>query len=234
MLAWLMEQLNDQYELVRILKQNDKSEICLLRHNTLQKDIVRRSFQGNGEVYQVLQCVSQKNIPAVYEVIADENSALVLEEYIDGVTVSEELQRKVFSEKETRRILYSLCEALFALHSIGIIHRDIKPENVIIQNDGIIKLIDYNASKIFKTYKANDTHVIGTTGFAAPEQFGIAQSDERTDIFSLGIMMNVMLTGTHPSVDLYKGKLAKVIDKCTQIDPKKRYHNISCLAEDLL
>ena len=76
--------------------------------------------------------------------------------------------------------------------------------------------------------------IIGTTGFAAPEQFGIAQTDNRTDIFSLGILLNVMLTGEHPSRHLYQGKrLARVIQKCTQIAPDKRYPNVQRLEKEL-
>lgn len=115
------------------------------------------------------------------------------------------------------------------LRSLGIIHRDIKPENVMINDNGVVKLIDFNAAKLYKSYQVNDTVMIGTTGFAAPEQFGIAQSDERTDIFSLGHSAE----WESPSRRLYPGKrLAHIIGKCTQIAPDKRYSNVLLLAKE--
>jgi serine/threonine protein kinase len=233
MVIWLNEKLNEQYRLVRVLKKSDKSDIQLLRHRTLDREIVKRVYAGCGDAYRVLQGIAHPNIPLVYEVASDGTSVTVLEEYISGITVSGELQEKIYSEDGTRKIAGSLCDALSALHTLGIIHRDVKPENVMIDSDGVVKLIDYDTAKLYKAYQSNDTNVIGTTGFAAPEQFGITQSDERTDIFSLGILMNVMLTGEHPSKKLYKGKLSKIIEKCTQIDPNKRYLNAVSLKREL-
>jgi len=233
MIEWLNKTVSEQYKLVRVLRSSGKSDIQVLRHKTLDKDIVKRVFEGDGDVYRILQGISHPNIPHVYEVITDGLFTIVLEEYINGITISDELQDKVYSEKATRVIVNDLCSALAALHSLGIIHRDIKPENVMINIDGIVKLIDFDTARLFKAYKSGDTSVIGTTGFAAPEQFGISQSDERTDIFSIGILMNVMLTGEHPSKNLYNGKLSGVIEKCTQIDPNKRYSNALSLAKEL-
>ena len=96
-----------------------------------------------------------------------------------------------------------------------------------------MKLIDFDASRFFKKGQSKDTVIIGTAGYAAPEQLGFAQSDERTDIFALGVLMNVMLTGEHPTNKLYKGKLRKVIEKCIQLDPQKRYKNVEELKKIL-
>ncbi|MCL2819708.1 MAG: serine/threonine protein kinase [Oscillospiraceae bacterium] len=233
MVEWLNKTVSEQYKLVRVLRSSEKSGIQVLRHKTLDKNIVKRVFEGNGDVYRILQGVLHPNIPIIYEVVTEDLLTIVLEEYINGITLSDELQDKVYSDKATRVIIRDLCSALAALHSMGIIHRDVKPENVMINSDGIVKLIDFDTARMFKAYKSEDTSVIGTTGFAAPEQFGISQSDERTDIFSIGILMNVMLTGEHPSKSLYKGKLSGVIEKCTQIDPNKRYSGALSLAKEL-
>ena len=233
MLAWIDEKLEKHYRLVRVLKKTEKTEILHLRHISIEKDIVKRVQTGNAEVYDILRRISHPNIPKVYEVVTHGTDTIVLEEYINGITVSQELQSKLFSEKDTRSIVRSLCSALDAIHALGIIHRDIKPEHVIIGEDGIVKLIDYDTARLYKPYKTADTFITGTTGYAAPEQFGLTQSDERTDIFSLGILMNVMLTGVHPSQKLHSGKLSKVIEKCTQIDPNKRYAGAAALAKEL-
>jgi len=233
MVEWLNKIISEQYKLVRVLRSSGKSDIQVLRHKSLEKDIVKRVYEGNSEVYKILQGITHPNIPNIYEVITDGQFTIVLEEYINGITISDELQDNLYSEKATRAIVRELCSALAALHSLGIIHRDIKPENVMINSGGTVKLIDYDAARLYKVYKSSDTSVIGTTGFAAPEQFGISQSDERVDIFSLGILMNVMMTGEHPSENLYKGSLSGVIEKCTQIDPNKRYSGADTLAKEL-
>ena len=233
MLSWIEEKLAEHYRLIRMLKKTEKSEILHLRHISLEKDIVKRIQTGNAEVYDILRGISHPNIPKVYEVVTCGQDTIILEEFIHGVTVSQKLQDKLFSEKDTRSIVRSLCNAVSAIHALGVIHRDIKPEHVILGDDGIVTLIDYDTARLYKPYKTADTHITGTTGYAAPEQFGLTQSDERTDIFSLGILMNVMLTGTHPSRKLYSGKLSRTIEKCIQIDPNKRHSSVAALSKEL-
>lgn len=234
MVDWLNGALEKYYTPVKTLKKSEASEVQHLRHNTLHKDMIKLVYTGSAEVYQVLRGIHHPNLPSIYEAIQDGPAVTVLEEYISGPTIADSLQAQVYPENEAKRIVLALCDALAALHSLGIIHRDIKPENVMIDDSGTVKLIDFNAAKFYKSYQVNDTVMIGTTGFAAPEQFGIAQSDERTDIFSLGILLNVMLTGEHPSRRLYPGKrLAHIIEKCTQIAPDKRYSNVLLLAKEL-
>lgn len=234
MVSWLNAELSEHYTLVKTLKENPNSCVQVLRHDTLHANIVKRTYTGSAEVYLLLRGISHKNLPIVYEVTEEAPTVLVLEEYIDGTTIAEGLQGRTYTEEEARKVMLALCDTLSVLHSLGIIHRDIKPENVMIERGGTVKLIDFNAAKFYKAYKANDTMVIGTTGFAAPEQFGIAQSDERTDLFSLGILLNVMLTGEHPSRKLYPGKhFARIIEKCIQVAPNKRYPDALSLAKEL-
>ena len=234
MLRWLNGEVARYYTPVKVLKQGEQSNVQIMRHNTLRMEMIVRDFIGSSEVYQALQTIAHPNIPTVYEVAQDGSHVVVLEEFIDGTTIAEILKAQTYAEAEAVNIVKELCGVLAALHSLGIIHRDIKPENVMIDRNETVKLIDYNAARFYKSYQVNDTFIIGTTGFAAPEQFGIAQSDNRTDIFSLGILLNVMLTGKHPSRHLYQGKrLARVIQKCTQIAPDKRYPNVQRLEKEL-
>ena len=74
---------------------------------------------------------------------------------------------------------------------------------------------------------------LGTTGYAAPEQYGIAQTDQRADIYALGVLLNILLTGRHPSKELAGGRLGRVVQKCTRVNPQKRYKNVLHLMEDL-
>lgn len=232
-MIFLEKVLREQYSVVKVYKNTDEKSIALLRHNSLGRDIVCLKSKGTGEVYKVLRDISFPSLPRVYEVAQGERGIVVLEEFIRGVTVADILLNGLYDERGVKKVIRCLCDALSVIHSYGIVHRDIKPENVMITDDGSVKLIDFDASRFFKNGQSKDTRVMGTTGYAAPEQFGLAQSDERTDIFSVGVMMNVMLTGEHPSKKLYKGKLSKIIDKCIQLDPKKRYQTAEELKKSL-
>lgn len=225
--------LKEQYSVVRVFKKTEEKSILLLRHKEIKKDVICRKFKGNCDAYKVLRDISFVNLPAVFEVAENENKITVLEEYISGTTVADLLSDGLFNESGVKSIVKSVCDALTVLHFYGIVHRDIKPENIMVADGGTVKLIDFDAARLYKNGKSKDTKIIGTAGYAAPEQLGLAQSDERTDIFAVGILMNVMLTGEHPSKKLYTGKLAKVIEKCIQIDPQKRYSNAEELKKSL-
>ena len=138
----------------------------------------------------------------------------------------------LFSPEEARRILQQVCRALWTLHSIGAVHRDVKPENIILHESEAV-LIDFDAARLHKTESDSDTQVLGTTGFAAPEQYGLSQSDARSDIYSLGILLNVMLTGRHPSKKLAKGRFGRIITRCTQVNPARRYQDVLQLLDAL-
>ena len=84
-----------------------------------------------------------------------------------------------------------------------------------------------------KLENSADTQILGTTGFAAPEQYGLSQSDVRTDIYALGVLINVMLTGEHPSRNLAKGRMGRIVDRCTHVNPQRRYKNVLRLMEAL-
>lgn len=232
-MASLEEILKEQYSVVKVYKKTEKKSIILLRHNKLKKDIICRKFTGDCSAYKILRDISFANIAAVFDVSEVENKVTVLEEFVNGVTVADILLNGLYDERGVKHIVKSLCDALTVIHSYGIVHRDIKPENVMITDNGTIKLIDFDAARLFKNGQSKDTRIMGTAGYAAPEQLGLAQSDERTDIFALGVLMNVMLTGEHPSKKLYKGKMTKIIEKCIQLDPQKRYTTAAELKKSL-
>lgn len=232
-MQWLQTVLKEEYQLVNVLRDTDKMRIHHLRHKALQKDIVQLSFRGSGAVYRLLQGVHHENLPCIYEVTEENDRCTVLEEYIDGTTVADILKSGLYTEQGVRGVMLPLCDALCFLHSAGIIHRDIKPENVMLTTDGRVVLVDFDTARVYKAQAVKDTVVIGTAGYAAPEQFGITQTDERADIFALGIMMNVMLTGVHPTKAIAKGRLGRIIEKCTRLDPAKRYRSVSALKNAL-
>lgn len=223
----------EEFDFVKALRKTDDKTAVVMRHKELGNEIVVRSFIGDISVYNVLKNISHPNLPKVYSASQTDNKCMVVEEYINGITVAEILMNGLYTPKGAAEVGKGVCSALSALHQLNIIHRDIKPENVMIDSIGNVKLIDFDAARIFKSYQQQDTSFIGTAGFAAPEQYGINQTDPRSDIFALGILLNVMLTGEHPSKKLYKGRLTKVIEKCINIDPNKRYANIKDLYKKL-
>ncbi len=233
-----MRLLNDslcrEYQFVSAFKDDADKQVVRLRHRNLNKDLVKISFIGQADIYQTLLSISQVNLPNVYEVWEEDDKVHVLEEYIDGINLSQALETKVFTEREVSTIVVALCDALAVLHDHGIIHRDIKPENVMLTAENRIVLIDFDAARRYKLFCSKDTLLIGTAGYAAPEQYGFTQSDERTDIYSLGVLMNVMLTGQHPSARLYNGKMRRIIEKCLRIDPADRFPSALYLKNKLL
>lgn len=159
----------------------------------------------------------------------------MIEDYINGHSLDELLETKLFDEDQTAEIIVALCDILRPMHSHQppVIHRDIKGSNVIIDNEGKIYLIDFDASKLVVQGKNRDTDLIGTEEYAAPEQYGFGQSDQRTDIYALGILMNRMLTGKFPSEEKYIGNAASVITKATSLDPVNRYQDVEKLKQAL-
>ena len=230
--TWLSEALNQDFESVKLLKESPRGSVTLVRHRESGKKFVLRSFEGNAEVYQKLLNYTCPNLPQIYEVASEGGRNLVLEEYIQGDNMGQMLRETLFSPKETRRILRQLGTALWVLHSMGAIHRDVKPENVVLRGRDAV-LIDFDAARIHKDGAEGDTQILGTTGFAAPEQYGMSQSDAASDIYSLGILINVMLTGRHPSQQLAEGRWGRIVTRCTQVNPAKRYKNVLRLLDEL-
>lgn len=214
------------------LKSSPTGSILRLRHKKSGKRYIFRRCEGSGEVYRKLLGVACPNLPKILDLAEKDGRVAVLEEYVSGDRLDFLLEGGPLRPAEARSIALQLCRGLYVLHALDAVHRDVKPENVILRGDEAV-LIDFDASRVVKQDQRSDTVVLGTTGYAAPEQYGISQTDGRADIYSLGVMLNIMLTGKHPSRELASGKLGRVVQRCTQINPKKRYKNVLYLMEDI-
>ena len=115
----------------------------------------------------------------------------MMEEYVDGPS----LGAADLPERRFLQITRELCTVLAFLHGKGIIHRDIKPSNILLARDGHIRLIDFDAARMPRDNLEQDTKLLGTRGYASPEQYGFAQTDERSDIYSLGVTLGQLLEG---------------------------------------
>ena len=230
MYTWLENVLRNEYQQVRLLKESPRGSVRLIRHRESGRRFILRRFSGNGEVYRKLLDRSCRHLPLIYEAAEQGGENLVIEEFVQGDTLDFLLADALFTPQETRKIVKQLCQGLWVLHSMAAVHRDIKPENVILHGSDAV-LIDFDAARLHKPGAETDTQMLGTTGFAAPEQYGLSQSDTRTDIYSLGVLINVMLTGEHPSKRLAEGHMGRVVQHCTQVNPRKRYKDVLHLME---
>lgn len=233
MQRWLEETLRQEYRLIRVLRENTDSGLYRMRHRTLDRDVVvRRQNGGSAEVYRRLSRLQSPHLPAVYAVTEREGVLVVVEEFIDGITLYDQLQTAPLTRAGAERVAVAVLKALYALHQNDIIHRDVKLSNIMIEKTGVVKLIDFHISRIYKPLCESDTRYFGTVGYAAPEQeAGVAQTSPQSDIYSFGVLLNLLLTGAHPSHTLYKtGRLGRIIRRCIHVNPAQRFGS----AEEIL
>lgn len=227
--------LNNEYEFEKILSETAVNRLTLYKHNSSQNQLVLiQSNYRNDDVFRKLKSLdTNEYLPMIYEVCSEDDYLYVLEEYIDGKTLADIMQSgRHISNREIKKYLTDLCNALEILHRLNIIHRDIKPENIMIYN-GKACLIDLSIAKSMSGDKSNDTINLGTIGYAAPEQFGFSQSQPTTDIYALGVLANELILGVHPTIEIPKGKFGKIIKKCTATQISKRYQNVYSLNKAL-
>ena len=227
--------LLDNY--VRIATIDENHRVFLVQHKLSRNIYVEKILTIYS--HSVFQCLAQNHIkgtPQIIEIIEDEGHLILIEEYISGRTIRSILDDgNLFSEEDAARIVADLCQILSDLHNLNpaIIHRDIKPSNVILTSDGEVKLIDLNAAKVYQPEKTEDTALLGTVGYAAPEQYGFGVSNAQADIYAVGILLNEMILGVPPKSAIPDGRIGNIIRKCTMMDPKDRYSTVEDLIADL-
>lgn len=221
----------------QITSLNDEHEVYIVQNIENNKIYVMKKLTVyNEKVFRYLKEHPIKNMPHIYEVIKDNDKLILIEEYISGMTLQELLEdKKILKEEYAADIIIQLCSILLELHSINppIVHRDIKPSNIIISPDGIVKLIDMNAAKWGLSQAGRDTKLIGTVGYAAPEQYGFASSRIQTDIYTVGVLINIMLTGVLPQEKIADGLMGDIVKRCTKIEPKERYDSIKQVKSEI-
>lgn len=227
-----LEKMLESYLLVRVMADKNDCRVLRLRHKELGRDIVLRQLPYPVAAYTALADILCENLPQVYDVIDTDDGQVVLEEYVDGVTVAEWAECGRIRYAQAVKILRGVCHALSVLHEKGFVHRDVKPENVVVRPNGQAVLVDLNISRKVSN-AGRDTMIMGTVGYASPEQLGLTQSDARTDIYACGVLLNVMLTGKHPSEQLARGRAGRIVRRCTAVNPNDRYPSAKHLAQAL-
>jgi serine/threonine protein kinase len=237
-LAKDMKEQGQQYAIKEI-------SVSLIPQNEQQKTI--NNFKSEAKM---LWSLHHPNLPSMRGVFAQEDRYFLVMEYIDGYTLEELLERNggPFPERRVLDWARQLCDVLAYLHSHSppIIFRDMKPGNIMLtRNNGQIKLIDFGIARFFRPSHAQDTQVLGTPGYAPPEQYGKAQTDERSDIYALAMTLFHLLTNTLSDEGFglenvrqinarISPMVARALEKATSIKPSDRYESVEMFRHALL
>ena len=221
----------NKYQRLQLLHNSPKGKVWRAIDQDSNQKVILRELSRFNPVYEELKKYNFSICPEIYFYTQGESSSTVIEQYIEGSTLADLLaQNYEFSPQQIQRMLSRLCHGLKELHECGIIHRDIKPANLILQNPELpesLYLIDFDAARLLSGHKATDTALLGTRGYAPPEQYGFSQTDARSDIYALGCTFKEILGPQ------YHGRLIPILNKCCAIDPQARYQNVDKLLKAL-
>ncbi len=226
-----------KYEPIECLSQSELGETLLVKNLRTGKLCVCKCFDKEQypDENEALKKMSCQGIPVFLESFEIGGRIYNIREYVEGESLQKLVERENMDERQAISVGEQLCDILACLHgqTPPVIHRDIKPSNVIV-HDGKVSLIDFGISRTFDEAADTDTICLGTREYAPPEQYGFSQTDSRTDIYSLGVLLRFILTGsTKPSVIHHK-RLDCIVKKCTSLAPENRYASAQAVKKDLL
>ncbi|MBQ8612319.1 MAG: protein kinase [Oscillospiraceae bacterium] len=257
--------IGERYEVLNKIGQGGMSAVYLvldLRLNkpwaikAIQKDRVGnlgRDFELKKQslIYEfdLLRSFDHPDLPKIADVIDTDDSFIIVMDYIEGSPLETVMNQKG-AQDESLVIEWAkqLCDILNYLHTRNpaVIYRDIKPANIMLRPNGRLTLVDFGIAREYKQESVGDTVCLGTMGYAAPEQFGgMGQTDQRTDIYALGVTLGYLVTGRNPTqAGDEKWQLRRlnpelshgfeyIINKCMQLDPERRYQSAAELMRDL-
>jgi serine/threonine-protein kinase len=206
----------------------------------LEIEQARAAFRHEAEM---LAALNHPNLPRVTDHFEQDGKAYLVMEYVPGETLLSFLVREGLPQPQARVFEWTrqLCDALDYLHTQHppIIFRDLKPANIMLTPNGQVKLIDFGIARLFKPGQAKDTQAFGTIGYSAPEQYGKGQTDARSDVYSLGVLLHQLLTGYDPTSTPFRlppagqvnlslpQQLSDAISAATNSDPDRRFASIA-------
>ena len=239
-------EIDDAYSVVRVLAQH-KVGVTELVRSPEGRLCVRKRIPpelANREAWESLRALRSSLLPRVEQLYELPDVLVVVCPYVAGTSVSELLESGVcMTPLEAVAVAEGVCDALGLLHAAAIIHRDVSPGNVIIAPDvagGSLRsrvcLIDLGVARVSKGQATHDTKPLGTMGFSAPEQYGFAQTDERSDLYSAGRLLLCLLCGRivddmAPNMDDLMvrqgipGPLREVVRRACAFEPSARYQS---------
>ena len=214
------------YKEIGLLGEDEKTAMKLVRNEEGNTLLCKRIDSSLLPIYRKLINVEHENIVTVYGITKDEYGILVVMEYFPSKTLEEKmLENGIFSIRDMKSVILQIAKGVSTIHDLGIVHRDLSANNILIDKNGRVKITDFGIARMYDKDKNADTRILGTHGYAAPEQFGFIQTDRKADVYAIGVLMNVMLSGKMPNEKFYKGdpKLMDIIQRCTSMKPADRY-----------
>ncbi len=219
------EFLNYKYKPVDLAVDIGNDKVQLVQKNDgvlyILKEVDENEY-NQVDKYFDMEC---KNVMRIYEKFIKDDKFYIIQEYVNGNTIEDMLLGDLIAKDDAFTYTFQILNGLQMLHSKNIIYRDISASNIIITKEGVAKIIDLGIAREFDIEKKKDTVMMGTQGYASPEQYGFGQSDARSDIYGVGVLLNKMLTGKFPSEEIYSAKGCEIIKKAIALDPKDRYQS---------
>ena len=259
--------IGNRYEIIEKIGSGGMSDVYKAKCHKLNRyvaiKVLKKEFCENKSFVSKFRVEAQSaaglshpNIVSVYDVGEEGGLHYIVMELVEGITLKEYIQKKArLSVKESISIAIQVASGIEAAHNKHIIHRDIKPQNIIISMEGKVKVTDFGIARA-ATSNTITSNVMGSVHYTSPEQARGGYSDEKSDIYSLGITLFEMLTGRVPFngdttvaiaikhiqeempsprdfVAEIPVSVEQIIFKCTEKSPDRRYANVSALIEDL-
>ncbi len=233
----------------RDTRRNTSCAIKEMSLSTVAANERAQAIQNFLAEARILSRLNHPNLPAFTDFFTEGTRHFLVMEFIDGSTLEDLLEANngPFSERRVLGWARQLCDVLEYLHgqSPPIIFRDLKPGNIMLTRTGRIKLIDFGIARIFRSTGMQDTQLLGTPGFAPPEQYGSAQTDERSDIYSLAMTLFQLmadavndngfgLKDVHLSYPYISSPVARVLEKATSLKLEDRYESVVVFRRALL
>ncbi len=202
--------LDNRYEILEVIGRGGMSvvykarchrlnrlvAIKILKDENLQDEDFRRRFHAESQAVAML---SHPNIVSVYDVSSSDEADYIVMELIDGITLKQYMEKKgILNWKETLHFAIQIAKALEHAHSRGLVHRDIKPHNVMVLKNGSVKVADFGIARIMTQSNTLTKEALGSVHYISPEQAKGGRVDNRSDIYSLGVVMYEMITGRPP------------------------------------
>lgn len=234
--------IDDAYHVERVLAKNATGITELVTIDgagPFVRKKIATQYARRAVWASLLDCASLR-LPQVVATYELPDSFVVVYDFIPGTSVKESIESAGPMEpREATTVVRDICEAVQVLHEHGIIHRDISPGNIVLAADGA-HLIDLGIARMRNESATRDTTSLGTYGFASPEQYGFAQTDARSDVYSIGCLLGYLLTGLSSDKDGYEAELESVkskqvelyqtIKKACAFEPSGRYQSAEELA----
>lgn len=222
-----MIDFKNNYEIIHTFVKNSDKEIHLIKYRYSKILFILKIYRNYQiALYKKLKKINHPGIPSIYWVEENNDQLYIIEQFVNAPTLYDVCDAGKIDESTAINIMLQLCQILNFLHSQTpvLVHRDITLKNIL-YIDHHIYLIDFDISRFYSSTKNNDTHIFGTRGYLAPEQYGYAQSSIASDIYQLGVIFNLLLTDFFPNEYMHQGKYAKVISSMLHLDPQKRPKN---------